>query len=491
MIKTRTKRNGAIIIGILWLIIALDFAYSFYQHHHMPLGGDFAQIVIPTPEEGYYQVLKDPLGFKVLLKDEIYANPNRFFAHWSASAYFRTMPFMLQEFVEPVESVYLACALAKTLMQLLIVYLLAVFISGTGNLRKLDFLIAAALIIPLFQTSGYNRYMGIIDQSVIYAFFYALPVGLLLLFFLPFYRRYFLHQKTGFGVPGKILLVILMLVLSLNGPLIPGVVLIVCPMVLLRLWIRNYRKGDKAPVLQRIIHSLKQIPVNLLVYFTGISLLCLYSLYIGQNNSLSISGSIPLIDRYARLPMGIYYVFTSKLGFPVLFLMIIINITVMRKHYQSAEAGNMLEMAKWIGIFSLLYILLLPLGGYRMYRENIIRYDTMIPVTLGIMYVFGTTTLYLIRNIAARRRILYSAGVIALLLMFVNSDRPDTKGYECERDALETIAGSGDSIVFLESDCFVMEFRKIDDYRDSDLNGELLMYWNITGEKKLYYQNVP
>jgi hypothetical protein len=484
------KRNRQITGGILLALLLLDLGYSFYQHYHMPLGGDLGQNILPTPESGYYKVLEDPLGLNVLMRDEIYSNPNRFFAHLTASAYFRNVPLFLQRFTEPINSIYLSAAIIKIFIQSLILYLLAAYISGTVNVSRLEFLIAAVLVTPLFQTSGYNRYMGIIDQSAIYAIFYALPLGLLLLFFLPFYKNYRREGKPAPGITVKILLALLIPVLSLNGPLVPGVVLIVCPLVLLIMWIGNYRQTEMVPGLQRMLYSAKKIPGFYWFYFATISFFCLYSLYIGRNNALNISGSVPLLERYSRLPEGIYRVLTSKLGFPLLLLAIITNLIIIRKHYRSEETGRIINMVRWTGVFSLIFILLLPLGGYRFYRENIIRYDTIMPVTIGIIFVFGLTTFYLIRNIAGRYRTAYFAGVVLLLLIFTNSDRLDTKGYECERNALQTIAHSPDKIVRINTDCPVMDWNILSDPALRELDGDLLYYWNVTDEKKLFFQEV-
>lgn len=47
----------------------------------------------------------------------------------------------------------------------------------------------------------------------------------------------------------------------------------------------------------------------------------------------------------------------------------------------------MINLFKWIGVFSLFYILLLPLGGYRDYRPNVLRHDTILPITLSLIFV--------------------------------------------------------------------------------------------------------
>ena len=477
-----------ILSKILLLLLLLDIGYSFIQHYHMPLDGDMAEVIMPKPSSLYYEVLQDPFGLNALLKNETYSNPNRFFAHWSTSAYFKTIPLLLQKFIDPIESVYLSSALAKIFIQVMIIYLLAVYITGSGNVLKNQFLIAAILITPLFQTSGYNRYMGIIDQSVTFTFFYALPLCLLLLFFLPFFKAVYNNQKPKLNIIVKVLLALMLVFLSLNGPLVSGVVLIVCPLVLLNKWRINYKQMDEMPFFQRVFYAIKKIPHYLLFYFIGISVLSLYSLYIGKNNILNTGDFIPLIDRYLRLPAGIYFQFTQKLGFPLLFLMIAINAIIINKHYKTTEGQKILNLLKWVGIFTLIYILLLPLGGYRIYRSNILRYDTIMPITLGLMFIFGKSTLYLINNISKKYKKIYVSGIVVFLLIFTNSDRLDISKYECEKQALETIAQSPEKIILLNCDCTVMTWRKLYNYNHSERNAELLNYWNITNEKKLYYQ---
>jgi hypothetical protein len=145
----------------------------------------------------------------LLLEGERYAAPNRFFAHWTMAHYFRHVPLALQSFLSPIDSVYAAAALAKTAIQLLLIWLLA-----------------AAVITPLFQTFGYNGLMGVIDKSVTFTFFFALPMGLLLLFFLPFYKKMRMPAAMQAGWA------FLALFLALNGPLVPGVVLVACLLTL-------------------------------------------------------------------------------------------------------------------------------------------------------------------------------------------------------------------------------------------------------------------
>jgi len=142
-----------------------------------------------------------------------------------------------------------------------------------------------------------------------------------------------------------------------------------------------------------------------------------------------------------------------------------------------------------MGVFALIYSLLLPLGGFRSYRANIIRYDTIMPVTLGLIFVFGITSFYLIKNISQKYKKIYILSIIILLSIFTNADRLNTQPYKCERGALETLARATENIVVLDCNCPVMDWRIITDYKLSDLNAQLFYYWNITREKKLYYHD--
>ena len=122
---------------VLLLLLLLDISYSFIQHEHIPLEGDIAGGVVPASD--VQKILNDPFGFNVIFKNQIYPNPNRFFAHWFMSAYFKTMPFVFQKFVSPVDSIYLSCALAKIIIQISIIFLIAICICGIRKILKKEY----------------------------------------------------------------------------------------------------------------------------------------------------------------------------------------------------------------------------------------------------------------------------------------------------------------------------------------------------------------
>ena len=190
---------------------------------------------------------------------------------------------------------------------------------------------------------------------------------------------------------------------------------------------------------------------------------------------------------YSRLPNGIYHQFMRKLGFPVLFTVIALNIIIIRINYNTIEGKKILGIFKWIGIFSLLYILLLPLGGYRAYRANILRYDTIIPITLSLMFIFGISTLFLFKTLPTKHRFWYIPIIVGVLYIFINDNDARFDKNKCERTSLKEIAESKDKIVQLPNDCTVLSWGKIIKPMDSQLNSRLLTIWRVTKNDRLYY----
>ena len=140
---------------LLVIILLFIVAFSFKRYSLFPLDGDMAAIILP--DKSYQTVLKDPFGMNVILHDSVYSAPNRFFAHWSMSCYFKHVPFLFQSFFSPIKSVYLSCALAKTLIHFFILFLLVMYITNARKFWDIDFLLTAVLISPLFQTYEIGR----------------------------------------------------------------------------------------------------------------------------------------------------------------------------------------------------------------------------------------------------------------------------------------------------------------------------------------------
>ncbi len=444
-----------LLIPLLGLLFLTDLGYTAWQFHQQPLDGDMAWNLLPDPEVA--PILNDPLGVGALLTGDTYANPNRFFCHWAFRTYLLHAPVVLQRLTDPVSSVYLACTLAKVLIHLLLLLLLSRLISGGWRVRGLPFVGALCLLFPLFQTSGYRNALGIVDPSTTYAFFYALPAAALLLLLLPFADR-LIHRKVvspgGWSLAG---LAGLAVVVALSGPLNPGIVLVLTVLLGVAWW--------------RGCHW----PRNYVFLWGWVVFLSIYSLWLGRYNSLTIASDLPLLERYARLPAGLFGLLTTKLAWPLLLGGLAVNYALLEQRYRNYYG--------WWLAFALLYGLLLPLGGYREYRPDLLRYDTILPVTIGAFWLYGTGALRLLRLGKYRW---YPALPLAIALFFTLADGPVRDTNDCEREALQTIAGADHGPVPV--DCPVLFWRPVHDPATSRDNSELLVRWGIRRDVVLYYQ---
>ena len=180
---------------ILLLLLFIDWGHTYLQcYERMMVDGDMIALILPA--QPLKKVLEDPLGLSVLLHDEVYNATNRYFSHVIMMHTFRNLPLFFQNFTDPIDSIYVSLAFASTMVQVVIIVLLAFYsvstlniINKKNNLRFTNLVIAMVLITPLFQFHGYNNYMGILNLSLTYTFSYALPLIFILLYFLFFYTN--------------------------------------------------------------------------------------------------------------------------------------------------------------------------------------------------------------------------------------------------------------------------------------------------------------
>lgn len=480
MIKTK------LLVIVLAIFFLADLSYSFFEYYYIPLDGDISAGVVPS---GHVQkVLDDPFGFRLLATGEKHVNPNRFFAHFTFKEYMQKVPLWLQTITDPVTSVYLSCALAKFVIHFLVIFILATLISGTKNILNRNFLIVTTLLIPLIQANGYWGHMGIVDKSTTYTFFYALPVVLLMLFLMPFYRLILEDEVQKITVFKSVFVFIPAVILPLSGPLIPGLVLIISALSGI-FFLHKFGQKQDFFSLNNLIRLLRKIPVQVYFFLVPISLISLYSLFLGRFDLNYGDESIPLAERYMKLPMGIYYQISQSLGVPLLLILIGIQVYLIKKQTNLEEGKAIVNNLKWIGFFSAVYLLLLPLGGYRPYRPNILRYDTFMPITIALLYFYAKSGFFLLRNLNLKIRNWYLLGLFAFFAIYMNADKIKTEEYRCERDALEFLVRSPDEITVLPTNCNVMSWDVFNQPERSEFNAEMLRYWGITKVKKLYYQS--
>lgn len=477
------KEKVLILLMVIFLLI--DLTYSFFEYYFTPLDGDISAGVIPISD--VQRILDDPFGFKVLALGENHINPNRFFAHYLQVKYLQNVPIGLQELTNPITSVYLSCALLKIFVHLLFLLILSIAVSGIKNISNKQFLIAGVLLAPLIQANGYWGHMGINDRATTYVFFYALPLVLLMAFLLPVYRTIYYHEDSKPGLFQSLLILIGAIILPLSGPLVPAVVIIITGLIGLY-YLQKFHEETNSTYIKTLIYTFKKIPFRIYISLIPISIVSLYSIILGRFDTNSAELSIPVIERYQKLPIGIYYQISQSLGVPLLLLIISLNAYLINKYFKTQEAKSIIKSLKWIGIFATIYLLLLPMGGYRTYRPNILRYDTFMPITIALLYFYCKSSYFLLLNMAGKKRMYFTSFLFVLFAIYMNSDILETGKYSAERKCLEILANSDSKITRLPSNCNVMSWEPITDPRLSENNATMFKFWRITKEKKLYYQ---
>lgn len=468
---------------ILMMFLLCDLAYSFRQHLSQPLDGDLPWNVVPADE--VKPILNDPFGLTVITQKEFYPNPNRYFSHFTIKIWYEKVPLLLQWFVSPIDSVYLASAIFKILIQALLIFLLAVAISGTFRVFNIDFLIAAILVTPFFQTEGYQSYMGIIDSAPTYVFFYAMPLALLLICFLPLGLIFYHGKSYSYSLWQLLFWVPLGIVVCLSGPLNPGVVLIFSLLFFLISFHKAFLLQPQKHFYNRMGCSVRQVPRVFWRFLLPVSLLSMYSLFLGSFNSNNIT--IPLPVLYSKLPAGIFNLITTKLGYPVILSTLILNMILVRKSNDQVHGRKILQLCKWFGLFALIYILLLPMGGYRENRPNVIRYDTMMPILTGIVFLVGLSSVFLFKTLPMNRLKWYVLVIAGVLALFTINDQPSFHKADSQKAALRQIAESPSDTIGLPSDCNLIYWGKLSKPEDSKLVSRMLTKWRITDHDKLFY----
>jgi len=485
----KTIKHILFFLSLVLIILALS--KSFKQYCACRLDGDIAETVLLYPN--VQKTFDDPTGLKTIISNEKRACPNRFFSQYFLYKTFREIPFILQNYFTPIESVYYTAAIAKLFMQVVILFLLTAIILGNFNLFSLKFVVTFLILIPFFPTNGthISHQIGIIDKSITYSFFYALPLIFLLLFYVPIFFELLHNKKYKMNGLLIILWTIFAVVSCFSCPLIPPTILITNVLLLLYFFSRNWKENKNQPLGKKIIKSLKLITIRYYLFLLPISLLALYSLFLGTYNSDFLEVKLPLKEMYLNLPKGVLNSLATVSYIIILIVLVANYLIVFHKYKNVPQSGKVFGLYRFFIAFSLIYILLLPLGGYRPYRPLILRYDTIIPITVLSIITIYYTFLFIMKQFNSdtwkqRLKIMYLVMFFAVLVIFAAKN--STKIYnDCEKSSLYTIANSKDNIVALENDCAVVGWCPIYNPEESRRYGELLYFWKITDEVKLYY----
>ena len=471
------------LVAVAIFLVAGDLAYSFYQHSQYPMEGDMEESVLPR--DYLIPLYQDPFGVKMLANGEPHAAPNRFFSHYLLYKTYRTVPFALQKAVEPLTSIYVTNAICKTLMQIALLLLLSALACGGFRFKEPRFYLAMLLFTPLFQTCGATRSFGLIDPSLTYAFFYALPLIFLICCLLPFVYEEFFDRKLFPNAVLRTVWYLLFLTLTcFSGAINTAIALVAILTLLIRFTVNFF--SDKSLDNKSLGTFLKAVPKHYWLYLLPVGLLSLYSLWLGTFNTMWDSVSLTLAERYRLLPKGFLSMFKNG-PFDIFFALTVFNFAVIRlKFPQKGRAA--VQLFLWINVFALIYMLLLPFGGYRPYRPYLIRYDVMIAVSFLYIFYLVYSTLFLLEHIAEERvKIPYLIGCLVFMVLFTLIDRLPKWDNDQEIAAIRKIQESPEVPVVLTEPATVVSWVPAYSVEESRNASEVLYIWHITDTVKPFY----
>lgn len=457
-------RGKSTLLAGVFLILLLDCFFSIRNFYNTTLDGDLALIVAPSGD--YQSVLMNPLGVGVWKDGHATAATNRFAAHYGFGLWMNNVPRLLPS--GGVDALYSTVAILKGLthfgLMLLLLYVLLRITPITTAEKGLTLLI----ISSLFQDSGAMAlFFSVINTSITYTFFYSTQIFLLGLFL----SLLFLSENVS------VLMVVLVLlgtpILALGGPLNAPVMGIGGLIFLL------YRK---------LLSGLKENKFDLkdmiVVY---IFMWAAYSFWLGQFNTEHSWASLPLSERFVRMGQGIMIMIEPWRGaWFFLSPVIAFNLTVI---FKSNKNKRMMGLYLVLGLFVLMWLFLLPLGGYREYRPYILRGDTLLPVNLILIWVFAHSSV-----LVSREKTYLIIPALLCSLYFLSLDWKTKVSNKLERAQFARLIDSKEACVALPRSGTLMhwEWNYIS---NCDYSRPNLIYLNrigvVRGNHLYHYMSAP
>ena len=472
---------------LLLAFLLWDLSYSYYQYSKEQLDGDLQESILPS--EGYSTLYSSPFGAKAIFENKSYPNTNRFFGHYTLKTVFTHGVWSLQNFTNPVDSVFMAAAISKLIFHFFLLFLLAACVTGYFRMFSFNFVLAMALITPLIQVQGYAPIMGITDTSITYVFFYSFPSIFLMLVTLPFVFVK-IHSKYLFkSIPIIVIYFLASLVANFSGPLNPGSILIFF-LVLFSFHLYKQSTVQSGAFFHRFWKAVYGLPGYFWMFVVPVCFVALYSFYLGTYNQNNELYQKSLAEMYLLLPEGIKMQFFEKIGYTLVFTILLINYIIIKRKVKSDYTRRILQAYRFVLIFAIIYILLLPLGGFRDYRPYILRSDSIIPITLSIFFLFGISTMVVLKFLKKKQLVLYSLVLVSFLAILQQHDQVKVEN-EKEKQALHILNESQDDVVVFSDDFTIVSWNPVRHPDESIHPIELSKIWNIIDkdDDKRFFQS--
>jgi len=473
-------------VGLLLIIIG-DLVHAWFQYVGMPMGGDLYAIVLPAP--WYEEVLSDPFGWEALFSEKEYGGAGRYSAHQFTSLYFNNMPGFFQYLVSPINSIYYSAALAKCVAHLSLLLLLGAYVCGHFRVFQKDFLWTMVAAIPFLQTYGLSSRMGVIDQSITYAFFYIIPLIIIFALLYPLYRYFMGYRQAEVSFTlgwWTIPWLAILWIVAFWGPQSQVIMALIGGLGLLGLCLRGIRE-QKTSTSQLFFYPFRpryrQLSFLLLalVVFGGLGYLT------GTQNTENVS-SLPLRETLIQAAKGIKFHFVESWVIWLVAVFLGIHFyRINRMDSPKKKVWQKLFLMLLLGI--LIYMLMIPFGGYRSYRPFLYRYDLLIPVTISWIFLLLWTGRLVIQSWPyGRNKNIYLICATLFLVTLHLQDLKIKDRNSCEKGHLYTLQTAEEYAITLPADCPILGWHPDDNRYYTDKKVELLRRWNIVKQPLIYTQ---
>jgi hypothetical protein len=466
--------KNQVIHFILILLFIAEIDYSFRQHEHKTLDGDMA--LITAPSKFYTTILDEPFGLKASIHHEKYAGSNRYYIHKAMVIYYKKVyPVFSSFFTDKVDFLYKFTGLFQLIIQLFIILLLVYYSVKLEVINRTKILFLILLISSLFQTHGFSNSIGVIDHSVTYTFFYALPLFAFMVFLLPYLHWNIENKSVYVKIICALFWIPFAFILSMSGAIIPPLGFMIAGVILLYIIRIAFKKYQ---ILHNQSQRYKVIPFFSIITLSVFLLCCMYSYYVGLYNTEN-SLFVPLIFRYEKLIEGLKLYFIQDVSFLLIGILLLVNF------YLIQRSKIKIPFYVWLMlVMSVSFVLLLPLGGYRSYRPNIIRNDTFLPVTLMLFYFIARSTTVILSRTKFSK--MYVVFLCIVMLIFTYADKPNFNEDYCQRMQIKKLKHSKEKITSLSSDCPILTWDCTSDTQWTIDGSKMLYYWNITDSVRIY-----
>lgn len=452
------------------LFLGVDYVQSNYHYSNLPVDGDLCRIAAPF--KWYEDIMNDPVGISAVMHNEKYAGAARFTCHQITHWWFKHIPPVVNKIVkDKVHTIYYTSTLLVALLHLCFIWIAFQYAKGKEKWQFKYFIPIGLMASVLVQYGTFYGSIGIIDRSISYVFFYAVPIMALLIYFLPFYKneqyeQYNVKSTQQFG------LLILAPILAFSSALIQPIVFLLSIFYFFGVYIPNpffsIKKNNK-------------LIIQLLTFLS----VCIYAFYVSKFNSES-SVYKPLSERYFLMFKGLYYIIRDTWAWKIILVFLGINIFYIHK----------LKLSNWTKIRAILffvvglcaaYTFLLPMGGFRVYRPFIIRYDTFIPVTLGFSFLLLYTSYILFVKLRDTKWLLYTAAMLlfSFVFFYVDIDSEKEANY-CQQGHLYEIEKSTEKVISRPFTCNMMTWTESDIHDEENRKGIdiMLRRWGLIDQNQ-------